>query len=245
MKSDTLIEITKREAPMVEKAQALLKEGKCGGQAAIQAGFPDYASYKRALSRYSPYRNNGESVAEEPEDGPGKAKTEEKDAKPSEAETNSDIKPSVMNGFEIFTLHRKKIGRRPDTIIRITMSQKYTSLNHSSMEAMGNTDYIQLMIDEKQRRMAIVPCVETDEGAVHIFKSKGKYTKAMRFYLGLANTQEICNKLGMPFPESGKPLALCGKRINGGNAVMFDYFSEETMGIRIHARKEHTRHERS
>jgi hypothetical protein len=42
-----------RDAAMVEKALDLRAAGKGGGEAALMAGFPDYASFQFALGRYN------------------------------------------------------------------------------------------------------------------------------------------------------------------------------------------------
>jgi hypothetical protein len=81
---------------------------------------------------------------------------------------------------------------------------------------MGDPNYVQILYNENQNMIALMPAGMDAEGALSI--RQGKTTKRIN-ERGLVRF--LCKKMGMECPTAGKPILLDGQRRADGKAWLF------------------------
>ena len=178
------------EATMVEKVLELRKAGKGGGEAAILAGFTDYAGYQRALGRY---RQNHPDT---------------------EPETLPQPKPDPLAGYRL--LHCTGQSAMPAKY-RLTMTLTSLFLSSAMKETVG--DCVQVLYSQADGKIAIVPCGETDDGALHVSRRNNGNCRVNN----LSCIAMLCELAGRPLPENGEHIQLKGQKPDEADMFFFPW----------------------
>lgn len=192
------VERLSAEAAMVEKALALRKAGKGGGEAAILAGFTDYAGYQRALGRYRQQHPD-----EQPETPPAPVR-------------------DALAGYRVLICAGQSAMPAK---YRLTLTQTTMFLNSGLKAGIGNAACVRVFYSEADARIALMPCGETDEGALRVCRRKnGSCRVNCR-----SCVTTLCDLAGKPPLQKNERIQLCGEPMDGRNVYLFPLRREESL----------------
>lgn len=123
----------------------------------------------------------------------------------------------MLDGFEVYNY---SIGTAS-----VTVSENGVAFSKTAVIKMNKCEYVKLLINNNERKIAIQKCQSDDEGAIQFFNPKKKLISVRWNNKELQKT--LSNMMGWDIQEGGKAYKIDGIYSYEDNAIIFDLNKNE------------------